>query len=43
VERLAGRPRILRKPFGIAQLGDAVSSVLDAAREKAEAGAAPSL
>jgi CheY-like chemotaxis protein len=38
VERLAGRPRILRKPFDIAQLGDAVSSVLDAAREKAEAG-----
>lgn len=38
VERLAGRPRILRKPFDIAQLGDAVSSVLDAARERAEAG-----
>jgi CheY-like chemotaxis protein len=38
VERLAGRPRILRKPFDIAQLGDAVSSVLDAARENAEAG-----
>jgi signal transduction histidine kinase/ActR/RegA family two-component response regulator len=38
VERLAGRPRILRKPFDIAQLGDAVSSVLDAARESAEAG-----
>ncbi|HEU4761640.1 MAG TPA: response regulator, partial [Gemmatimonadales bacterium] len=38
VERLAGRPRILRKPFDIAQLGDAVSSVLDASREKAEAG-----
>jgi CheY-like chemotaxis protein len=38
VERLAGRPRILRKPFDIAQLGDAVSSVLDAAREKADAG-----
>ena len=37
VERLAGRPRILRKPFDIAQLGDAVNSVLDAAREKAEA------
>ena len=37
VERLAGRPRILRKPFDIAQLGDAVSSVLDAPREKAEA------
>jgi signal transduction histidine kinase/ActR/RegA family two-component response regulator len=39
VERLAGRPRILRKPFDIAQLGDAVSGVLDAAREKAEAAA----
>jgi signal transduction histidine kinase/ActR/RegA family two-component response regulator len=38
VERLAGRPRILRKPFDIAQLGDAVSGVLDEAREKAEAG-----
>lgn len=38
VERLAGRPHILRKPFDIAQLGDAVSSVLEAAREKAEAG-----
>ena len=37
VERLAGRPRILRKPFDIAQLGDAVSSVLDAARDRAEA------
>nr|WP_222623012.1 response regulator [Ramlibacter cellulosilyticus] len=36
VERLAGRPRILRKPFDIAQLGDAVSSVLEAAREKVE-------
>jgi len=38
VERLAGRPRILRKPFDIAQLGDAVSSVLDATGERAEAG-----
>jgi signal transduction histidine kinase/ActR/RegA family two-component response regulator len=37
VERLAGKPRILRKPFDIAQLGDAVSSVLDAAKDKAEA------
>jgi len=35
VERLAGKPKILRKPFDIAALGDAVSSVLDA-REKAE-------
>lgn len=39
VERLAGKPRILRKPFDIAALGDAVSSVLESAREKAvEAG-----
>jgi signal transduction histidine kinase/ActR/RegA family two-component response regulator len=38
VERLAGKPRILRKPFDIAALGDAVSSVLEGAREKAEAG-----
>jgi signal transduction histidine kinase/ActR/RegA family two-component response regulator len=38
VERLAGKPRILRKPFDIAALGDAVSSVLEDAREKAEAG-----
>lgn len=37
VERLAGKPRILRKPFDIAQLGDAVHSVLEAAKEKAEA------
>jgi signal transduction histidine kinase/ActR/RegA family two-component response regulator len=36
VERLAGKPKILRKPFDIAQLGDAVSSVLEAARDKAE-------
>ncbi|HEX2543323.1 MAG TPA: response regulator [Ramlibacter sp.] len=36
VERLAGKPKILRKPFDIAQLGDAVSTVLDAARDKAE-------
>jgi CheY-like chemotaxis protein len=34
VERLAGKPRILRKPFDIAALGDAVSSVLDASRER---------
>jgi CheY-like chemotaxis protein len=38
VERLAGKPQILRKPFDIAQLGDAVSTVLDSARDKAEAG-----
>jgi CheY-like chemotaxis protein len=36
VERLAGKPKILRKPFDIAQLGDAVSSVLEAARDKSE-------
>ena len=34
VERLAGRPKILRKPFDIAQLGDAVSTVLEAARDR---------
>ena len=38
VERLAGRPPILRKPFDIAQLGDAVSHALDNARERIEAG-----
>jgi len=36
VERLAGRPRILRKPFDIAQLGDAVNEVLDGAKARAE-------
>jgi signal transduction histidine kinase/ActR/RegA family two-component response regulator len=36
VERLAGKPKILRKPFDIAALGDAVASVLDAAKEKVE-------
>jgi CheY-like chemotaxis protein len=36
VERLAGKPTILRKPFDIAQLGDAVASVLDGVKEKAE-------
>lgn len=36
VERLAGKPKILRKPFDIAALGDAVSSVLEAARERVE-------
>jgi len=39
VERLAGKPRILRKPFDIATLGDAVSSVLESARDRAEANA----
>jgi CheY-like chemotaxis protein len=34
VERLAGKPTILRKPFDIAQLGDAVSTVLES-RDKA--------
>jgi CheY-like chemotaxis protein len=37
VERLAGTPRILRKPFDIAQLGDAVSSVLEEAKDRAVA------
>jgi signal transduction histidine kinase/ActR/RegA family two-component response regulator len=35
VERLAGKPTILRKPFDIAQLGDAVASVLDGAKAEA--------
>jgi CheY-like chemotaxis protein len=34
VERLAGKPKILRKPFDIAQLGDAVSTALEAVRDK---------
>lgn len=34
VERLAGRPTILRKPFDIAALGDAVNGALEARREK---------
>jgi CheY-like chemotaxis protein len=33
VERLAGKPRLLRKPFDIAQLGDAVSAMLEAAKD----------
>jgi CheY-like chemotaxis protein len=37
VERLAGKPKILRKPFDIAQLGDAVSQVLEAAQDRSEA------
>ncbi|WP_299789960.1 response regulator [Ramlibacter sp.] len=37
VERLAGKPRILRKPFDIAQLGDAVSGVLEEAKDRAVA------
>jgi signal transduction histidine kinase/ActR/RegA family two-component response regulator len=35
VERLAGKPVILRKPFDIKTLGDAVAAALDGAREKA--------
>ena len=42
VERLAGKPRVLRKPFDIAQLGDAVSSELEAAKE-AQRGEATSV
>jgi CheY-like chemotaxis protein len=34
VERLVGKPSILRKPFDIAALGDAVNDALDASREK---------
>jgi signal transduction histidine kinase/ActR/RegA family two-component response regulator len=37
VERLAGKPTILRKPFDIAALGDAVSGVLEHARERVSA------
>jgi len=36
VERLAGRPAILRKPFDIAALGDAVTGVLERAQRKSE-------
>jgi signal transduction histidine kinase/CheY-like chemotaxis protein len=32
VERLAGKPTILRKPFDLATLGDAVAALLDARR-----------
>jgi len=35
VERLAGKPVILRKPFDMNTLGEAVLSVLEHAREKA--------
>jgi signal transduction histidine kinase/ActR/RegA family two-component response regulator len=41
VERLAGRPTILRKPFDIAALGDAVASALEAAKDKAEPTVVP--
>jgi FixJ family two-component response regulator len=37
VERLAGRPTILRKPFDLATLGDAVSSMLQGRPEAAPA------
>ena len=40
VERLAGKPRILRKPFDIAQLGDAVHDVLESAKDRTEATSA---
>ena len=40
VERLAGKPRILRKPFDIAALGNAVSAALEGVRDQREAGAA---
>lgn len=40
VERLAGKLNILRKPFDIATLGDAVHQALEAAREKASATSA---
>ncbi|MCE3270848.1 MAG: hybrid sensor histidine kinase/response regulator [Ramlibacter sp.] len=37
VERLAGKPRLLRKPFDIAQLGDAVSAMLESAKDRDKA------
>ncbi|MES2936544.1 MAG: response regulator [Pseudomonadota bacterium] len=37
VERLAGKPAILRKPFDIAALGDAVNDALESSREKLSA------
>jgi CheY-like chemotaxis protein/two-component sensor histidine kinase len=37
VERLAGKPSILRKPFDIAALGDAVNEALECTREQASA------
>jgi signal transduction histidine kinase/ActR/RegA family two-component response regulator len=37
VERLAGKPAILRKPFDINTLGDAVAGALESAREKSRA------
>jgi FixJ family two-component response regulator len=40
VERLAGRPTILRKPFDLAALGDAVSAMLQGRPETAAATSA---
>jgi FixJ family two-component response regulator len=37
VERLAGKPAILRKPFDLNSLGTAVAMALDGAREPAAA------
>ena len=37
VERLAGKPAILRKPFDITSLGTAVAAALQSKREKAQA------
>jgi signal transduction histidine kinase/ActR/RegA family two-component response regulator len=37
VERLAGKPSILRKPFDIAALGDAVNDALESAKDRAAA------
>jgi signal transduction histidine kinase/CheY-like chemotaxis protein len=37
VERLAGKPTILRKPFDLATLGNAVADLLEARRERAGA------
>jgi CheY-like chemotaxis protein len=34
VERLAGKPNILRKPFDISALGDAVNGALEGARDR---------
>ena len=40
VERLAGRPAILRKPFDINTVGDAVASALDGQSERQAAASA---
>lgn len=39
VDRLAGKPSILRKPFDIAALGDAVNDALESARERVASSA----